>query len=240
MDTTIINNHIDVEQIKLIIFDCDGVLIDSEWICIDVLMNALAQYGVVIDKPYFYTHFLGRHFEQIITCAKQDFGVDLPSNFENIYQTLLLNTFEQKLLPCTGIGDILKQVNIAKCIATSSYPERTQRALAITELTDFFGHNIFTASEVKHGKPAPDLFLHAAKRMNIAPEHCLVIEDSAAGLLAAKKAGMMVWHYKGGTHFQGDVPFIYPENMESVITFKQWSDFYLMAPTLITKINEVR
>lgn len=228
---------IDFENIKLIIFDCDGVLIDSEWLCIEVLIKLLKQHKVNVDTPYFYTHFLGRHFQQIIDCALNDFNINLPANFETTYQKMLMETFQEQLLPCHGIVSILQQLKIAKCIATSSFPERTKHALKITQLSNYFGNNVFTASEVKNGKPAPDLFLHAAKNMEIEPAQCLVIEDSGAGLLAAKAAGMPVIHYRGGKHFSGDVPFKYPNEMKDTLILNNWSEFIKLVPNLFKELK---
>ena len=150
---------------------------------------------------------------------------------------MLMETFQEQLLPCHGIVSILQQLRIAKCIATSSFPERTKQALKITHLSNYFGNNVFTASEVKNGKPAPDLFLHAAKNMGIEPAQCLVIEDSGAGLLAAKAAGMPVIHYRGGKHFSGDVPFKYPNEMKDTLTLNNWSEFIKLVPNLLKELK---
>jgi len=233
VELIVVKKDIDFSNIKLVIFDCDGVLIDSEWLCIEVLLKLLKQFDVDVDKHYFYEHFLGRQFEQIINCSLNDFNIELPNNFEKIYQTALLETFHRKLLPCPNITTVLQQLIVPKCVATSSYPARTQTALSVTNLTEHFLDSVFTATEVENGKPAPDLFLHAAKKMNVEPSQCLVIEDSGAGLLAAQSAGMSVIHYIGGKHFEGDVPFEYPKNMNETLTLKDWSLFKDLAPNLL-------
>jgi HAD superfamily hydrolase (TIGR01509 family) len=187
----------------LIIFDCDGVLIDSEVISAEVLIDLARDQGLNIDRAYVRDHFLGRSFPTVAATIRAQLGVALPLDFEAAYRAELLRRFETRLAPTPGIVDLLPRLRVPACVATSSSPPRVSRSLAITGLDRFFGGRVFTASQVARGKPAPDLFLFAAAQMGAAPADCLVIEDSRPGVEAARNAGMAVVLYTGGSHMGG-------------------------------------
>lgn len=190
----------------LIIFDCDGVLIDSEAISYQVLTDELALEGIVIDLGAFRRHFLGRSFPVVETEVSRVWSHQLPPEFQSRYLTRLLARFEHQLAAMAGVAEVLADLSVPFCLATSSSPERLRRSLAVTGLAPFFADRIFTAAEVKHGKPAPDLFLYAARRMGIPPADVAVLEDSEPGLVAAVNAGMTVWQFTGGGHMAGEPP----------------------------------
>lgn len=187
---------------SLVIFDCDGVLIDSEVISAAVLIELAAEAGVAIDAPYVREHFLGRSFPTVAKTIRERFRVELAAGFEAAYRARLLRRFETELTVTAGLWEALGRLRAPACVATSSSPERAARSLAITGLDRVFPH-VFTASQVARGKPAPDLFLHAAARMEAAPASCLVIEDSRPGLLAARAAGMAAALFTGASHMAG-------------------------------------
>lgn len=223
-------------DIKLVIFDCDGVLIDSEGLSKRELIIMLRHLEVDISDVYFETHFLGHSFEHVSAKIKQDFAVTLPPTFRQEYQKALLSAFDSELKATSGLTEILTSLAVPRCIATSSSATRVARALAITGLDSYFVPNVFTASEVEKGKPAPDLFLHAAAKMGIAPEHCLVIEDSPAGIQAGKAANMHVVRYAGASHMQQwRKPSSPPE--DDITTILQWQDLYALAPKLKSTRN---
>jgi HAD superfamily hydrolase (TIGR01509 family) len=188
---------------ELIIFDCDGVLIDSEVISARQLMAELAGYGVQIDMAYFTRQFLGRSYPTVLREVRETFGVTLPDRFEADYRARLLAAFQTELRVMPGVKAALGALTLPYCLATSSSPERLATSLGLTGLTDAFHGRGFTASEVPRGKPAPDLFLHAARSMGAAPARCLVIEDSLTGIRAGLAAGMTVWRFTGGSHLRG-------------------------------------
>ncbi len=189
--------------IDLVIFDCDGVLVDSEALSGGVLIAALAKLGIDVDFDHFCTAYVGRSFPTVAAEIRQRFDVALPADFEAAYRADLLRAFEAGLTRTEGIGPVLAGLDLPVCVATSSSPQRVQRSLALTGLDTAFGASVFTASEVPRGKPAPDLFLHAAARMGVPPARCLVIEDSLPGIEAAEAAGMAVLRYTGGAHLRG-------------------------------------
>jgi HAD superfamily hydrolase (TIGR01509 family) len=191
-----------------VIFDCDGVLVDSEGLSADVLMNMMAEIGLPISDDNFRTDFLGRSFASAAARVLQRFGRPVPEGFQERYRERLLARMRECLNPMEGVHRVLSALRLPSWLATSSSPQRLAVSLEVTGLAPFFEGRCSTASEVSHGKPAPDLFLLAARRMSADPAHCLVLEDSEMGVLAARAAGMTVWHFRGGVHVKGgyDLP----------------------------------
>ena len=186
----------------LIIFDCDGVLIDSELLSAEVLIELLAAEGMVLDHDHVRRNFLGRSFPTVAAHIRETLNHPLSADFEALYRARLLARFETELRPMPGIGaalELLRGRGVPVCVATSSSPPRAARSLAIAGLSDAFAQ-VFTASQVRHGKPAPDLFLLAARTMKARPARCLVIEDALPGLEAAQAAGMTAVRFTGGSH----------------------------------------
>jgi len=221
---------------QLVIFDCDGVVIDSEVISANVLIEQLAVLGAKIDMAFVQKYFLGCQFSTVAAKINSLLSIVLPEEFEVQYRKQLLVEFERNLTVTDGIKTILTQLNVPCCIATSSSLPRTTKALAVVGLTDVFAENVFTTSEVKNGKPAPDLFLHAAKSMGVAPEHCLVIEDSFFGVSAAIAANMPVIHYVGGGHIVDSMGSgIHPVSQAypKVPVLSHWHHFGRLMPTLV-------
>jgi HAD superfamily hydrolase (TIGR01509 family) len=218
-------------MVELVIFDCDGVVIDSEVISARVLIAHLASVGVAVDVNHFRAHFLGRSFPKVAAEVRDQYGVKLPDDFETSYRATLLRAFETELKPMQGIDQVLAALPAACCIATSSSPPRARRSLELAGLLTHFDGRIFTASEVSNGKPAPDLFLHAARQMGIDPEHCLVVEDSVPGIKAALAAKMRVLHFTGGSHLKGIEVLPGTESLY-VPAFDNWSKFFDIVPEL--------
>lgn len=189
-----------VRAYDLVIFDCDGVLVDSEMLSAAVLMAMLEEEGLPITADNFRTDFLGRSFAAAAARAHQRFGRPLPDGFEGRYRERLLARMRTDLKPMAGVTGVLDALLVPHCLATSSSPTRLGVSLGSTGLAQFFDGCAFTASEVRNGKPAPDIFLHAAARMGVDPSRAIVIEDSEQGVRAGVAAGMDVCHFAGGAH----------------------------------------
>ncbi|MBB4952607.1 HAD superfamily hydrolase (TIGR01509 family) [Agrobacterium vitis] len=192
---------------KLVIFDCDGVLVDSEPISVEVMVAEFEKAGVAIDADYVYRNFLGRSMATVVETARAEFSFAIGETFLNGLRHHLYERFRQDLKPITGLHaalDDLAKAGIGWCVASSSQPDRIALSLTVTGLIERFQPHIFSATMVKNGKPAPDLFLYAAEKMATHPHQCVVVEDSPAGLMAARAAGMTALAFTGGGHAQGE------------------------------------
>jgi HAD superfamily hydrolase (TIGR01509 family) len=189
---------------RLVIFDCDGVLVDSEPLAIRVLADTIAAAGETIPLDDCYRLFLGQSLATTTALLHRDHGIDLSDADLTRMRQKLFTVFRKELRPIPGILEVLRFLELPICVASSSQLDRIRLALNVTGLLPAFKPHIFSASMVAHGKPAPDLFLYAAERMQIAPQLCLVIEDSPAGIEAAQRAGMAVIGFTGGGHAKTD------------------------------------
>jgi FGGY-family pentulose kinase/HAD superfamily hydrolase (TIGR01509 family) len=189
-----------VPPVRLVIFDCDGVLVDSEPLAMRVLLDAVARAGVRIPPDEAFRHFLGRSFASVVDTLRDQHRVSLDAASLDAMRHALYETYRRELKPMAGLIDVLETLAIPVCVASSSQMERIAVSLEVAGLMERLHPAIYSASMVANGKPAPDLFLHAAREMGVDPAHCLVIEDSPAGIIAAKKAGMRVFAFTGGGH----------------------------------------
>jgi HAD superfamily hydrolase (TIGR01509 family) len=185
----------------LIIFDCDGVLVDSELLSCRCLSRALAAYGIVLGLDRALELFLGRSVSAVLE-HYQALGHSLPEQFSTELRAAVRAAFLASLCPIEGVGSVLADLRIPHCVASSSDVDRVSLSLSLTGLAPHFDSQLYTAQMVARGKPAPDLFLYAAERMQADPRRTLVIEDSVSGVRAGKAAGMTVWGFVGGSHYQ--------------------------------------
>ena len=216
-------------QFDLVILDCDGVLIDSEIISLSMLIAELGARGVQVDLDYVSRNFLGRSYPTVMQAIRDAFGLDLPPEFETQYRDRLLAAFETDLKVMPGVRGALDGLALPRCVATSSSPKRAEHSLRLTGLDDLVGPRLFTASMVARGKPAPDLFLHAAAACGADPARCLVIEDSLTGIRAGLTAGMTVWRFTGGSHMAGR-QLSQPEDATPHLVFNDFSTFLDLHP----------
>ena len=187
-------------QSDLVIFDCDGVLIDSEWIACQVEAEVLHEDGFDIDAAAVRRLLLGLSVSSAIKVLQREFGRMPGADILQRIKERTAAAFAARLEAIPGIHDLLDRLVARRCVASSSDPERLQQTLTQVGLYHRLAPHIFSATMVVNGKPAPDLFLHAASRMGAAPGRCLVIEDSVAGVKAARAAGMAVIGFIGGRH----------------------------------------
>lgn len=223
-----------MDRPSLIILDCDGVLIDSEIISARMLIEELALMGVRIDLAYVAQHFLGRSYPTVMAQIRREFGLELPPEFESRYRERLLAAFEAQLKIMPHVAQVIADLAVPVCVATSSSPRRVESSLRLVGLWDRLGPVTFTASQVERGKPAPDLFLFAAQKMGADPARCLVIEDSLTGIRAGLAAGMVVWRFVGGSHMGPDTP-PEPQDATPSLRFASFGGFYHLAPELRTQ-----
>jgi HAD superfamily hydrolase (TIGR01509 family) len=185
----------------LIIFDCDGVLIDSEVLSCRCLSETLAAYGIDLGVDQALDLFLGRSVTAVLQ-HYQALGRAIPEQFAAELKAGVRAAFVSSLGPIEGVKSVLEGLRVPHCVASSSDVDRVSLSLALTGLDQHFDTRLYTSQMVPRGKPAPDLFLFAAERMQVDPHRALVIEDSVSGVRAGKAAGMTVWGFVGGSHYQ--------------------------------------
>ncbi|MGQ0842160.1 HAD family hydrolase [Actinokineospora sp.] len=184
-------------DIELVIFDCDGILVDSEPHAVRAQVIALTELGWAVTETEVIDRFVGKSTKSISELVDAELGPGTAERSKvRFYQ--LYHEAMQGLLAVDGIADALDAIDLPKCVASSGNPARIRDSLAQTGLAHHFGAHVFSAVEVPHGKPAPDLFLHAARGLGVAPGQCVVVEDSQYGVRAARAAGMRSFGYAGG------------------------------------------
>jgi HAD superfamily hydrolase (TIGR01509 family) len=198
-------------MIECVIFDCDGTLVDSEYLCNLALEINLAELGIQESTAKLIEKYRGWKLAEIFNQLEETHNIKLN---ESKYRGLVAELFDRELKPVDGVKKALPKIQQIKCVASSGPLEKINQALQITGLSEFFGSHVFSSYIVKSWKPDPGLFLSAAEAMNFRPEECAVVEDSKVGLIAAINAGMQAY-------------FFNPENVEcqirSVVLYKRQS-----------------
>jgi HAD superfamily hydrolase (TIGR01509 family) len=184
--------------IELVIFDCDGVLVDTERLAVRVDVQVLAQLGWVMTEAEVVERFVGLSDSTIREMIEAHTGRRLADNWEQEFQQLYRSAFAESLTAVDGIVEALDGITLQTCVASSGSHDKMRFTLGLTGLLPRFDGRMFSVMEVERGKPAPDLFLHAAARMGVAPAACAVVEDSRFGVEAARAAGMRAFGYAGG------------------------------------------
>jgi HAD superfamily hydrolase (TIGR01509 family) len=187
-----------VPAVELVIFDCDGVLIDSERLGVKVEVMALAELGWALSEAEVIARFLGRSDRENRAAIEAHLARKLPDGWADQLEERYRRAFATELTPVEGVLEALDRISLPTCVASSGTHEHMRYTLGLTGLYDRFAGRIFSAEDVATGKPAPDLFLYAAERMGVAPAACVVVEDSRPGVQAARAAGMRALAFAGG------------------------------------------
>ncbi len=185
---------------QLVIFDCDGVLVDSEPISNKIFAACFQEIGIPITYEIAVRDYVGLSLKSCFAHIEETYGKAIPVDFEKNMQDRTKAAFLQELRAVPGIAEAIasiRETGAKICVASSGEIDKMQVSLGVTGLWHTFAPHVFSATEVERGKPHPDLFLHAAARMGVAPKHCAVIEDSPYGIRAAKAAGMDAYGYVG-------------------------------------------
>lgn len=189
---------------RLVIFDCDGVLVDSEAIVIEIEASLLTEAGFAISADQVADRYVGLSYPDMMAGLERDFGQPVPDGLSETIQRAAVEAFPDRLEATAGMAAFLERLAadaVPRCVASSSAPDRLTLSLGLTGLDRFFApEHVFSSKMVQRGKPAPDLFLLAAERLASEPANCLVVEDSPHGVQAAIAAGMDVVGYIGGLH----------------------------------------
>ena len=184
-----------MSKYKCIIFDCDGVLVDSEPISNQILADMANELGANINLDYAMKHFKGSHFKECFNLISRLVTKPIPDSFESDYRAKCLEVFKVSMKPIKGIHQVIENLNIAFCVASSGPENKIRLNLELTDLLPYFENKIFSCYTIQKWKPDPSIFLLAAKTMGFSPKECLVIEDSRLGVLAAKNGGFDVFGY---------------------------------------------
>jgi HAD superfamily hydrolase (TIGR01509 family) len=184
---------------ELVIFDCDGVLVDSDRISLRIQAERISALGLEMSYEDCVQDFLGLGMPATLRILAERLERPVPEGWEAELDAAVRDGFRRELTPVSGIVEALEEIELASCVASSGSHEKMRLTLSLTGLWDRFAGRIFSADEVRQGKPAPDLFLHAASRMSTPPERCIVVEDSPFGIAAAKAAGMSALGFAAAT-----------------------------------------
>jgi HAD superfamily hydrolase (TIGR01509 family) len=188
------------QNLDLVIFDCDGVLVDSEVISCRAHAETLTRHGYPVTAEQVLDRFLGVSDHEARQTIETEIGRKLPDDFEAQMKQAALQRYADELGTIPYVGEAICAITLPKCVASSGTPEKIRHGLTCAGLFDLLAPNIFSATQVQRGKPAPDLFLFAAGQMQASPARCLVIEDSVPGITGARAAGMTVLGFHGGSH----------------------------------------
>jgi HAD superfamily hydrolase (TIGR01509 family) len=175
-----------------VIFDCDGVLVDSETAANAVLAELLTSIGIPTTPEQAVATYMGRSWASCVEIAERALGGAAPDDFGERYRAGVSAAWERELQPVPGVVEMLDAIDLPSCVASSGEHERMRLTLGLTGLLPRFEGRLFSATEVDRGKPAPDLFLHAAQRMGFEPAATAVVEDTVPGVQAGRAAGMRV------------------------------------------------
>ena len=184
----------------MVIFDCNGVLVDSEPLATAILSQEFTRAGFPLTQDVIARYFTGRRPSDIVAEVENASGRRLPPNFIGAIASVILRRFRSELRATHHAGHALSWLRGPKCVASSSSHERIRVSLECTGLIRFFDANLFSASDVRKGKPAPDLFLYVAGKLRVKPSECIVVEDSPVGVAASVAAGMTAIGFVGGSH----------------------------------------
>jgi HAD superfamily hydrolase (TIGR01509 family) len=208
-----------VAETKLVIFDCDGVLVDSELLANEVFAEYLNANGLVMPLDEVMERFIGLSLKTCAQITLEDYGVRLPDDFIPEIRRLTEIALADDVKGLPSVREAVERLALPVCVGSSGEHSKMTLTLTTSGLFDLFEGRLFSATEVENGKPAPDLFLYAARKMGFNPENCLVVEDSPYGIQGAVAAGMRAIGFCGGGHrdLMRDSPMLVEAGAEIVI-----------------------
>ncbi|MBB6459952.1 HAD family hydrolase [Flammeovirga kamogawensis] len=213
--------------------DCDGVIIDSEIIAARVMVKYIQSYNVPITLDEYLVKFSGQTFSGIMTGLSKKYNLDLPNDYVNKITSLYKKAAVQEEKAIEGTKAAYEQIDLPKAIISNSYKEQINHAVDFTGMRDLFNDRVFSGVEdVSNPKPAPDIYLHTAKMLEVLPSKVIVIEDSASGAKSAVAAGMYVIGFTGASHIKKG-----HEHTLKEIGVKHVIQSMSELPLLIKKIN---
>ncbi|OXB16818.1 HAD family hydrolase [Flavobacterium reichenbachii] len=185
-------------KVKCIIFDCDGVLVDTEKIGNGILLSMASEYGFKMEIEEAYRNFNGRNLKDCFRHIEETIEHKLPDTFEEEYRQKSFEAFKTQVKPMEGVVDFIEKLQIPYCVASSGPVEKIRLNLEVSGLLDKFENKIFSSYQINSWKPEPGIFLHAAKEMGFDVKDCIVLEDSKAGVKAGINGGFKVYGFANG------------------------------------------
>lgn len=214
-----------MKTVKCIIFDCDGILVDSETIANQVLLSMSASFGLKMTIEESIKNFNGSRLQKIFEKIEELTDKKLPDSFETDFRKQTFEAFKTDLKPVKGVKEFIEKLTVPYCVASSGPVEKITLNLTITGLLEKFENRIFSSYDINSWKPDPEIFLHACKQMGFEKEECIVIEDSVAGVIAAVTGGFKVFALANENNAQdlldeGATVFYNYEELETILDFK--------------------
>jgi len=206
----------------LVIFDCDGVMVNTEPLANQVFVHMLGEHGYQVNSEEYLREFSGAAVTKRLEVTSQKFNWTPPSNFIPTFHERLSTLTQRELQLVPGIHALIESLSVPICVASNGTRKEILLRLKLAKLTEYFDDNIFSGMEMAHPKPAPDVYLAAAKAFNIPPSKCVVIEDSVPGVTAAVRAGMKVYGHAAITPTEslraaGAIPFANMMELKSIL-----------------------
>ena len=188
------------QPIRQIIFDCDGVLVDSEILAAQTVLRMLEPYGFTMSQEEYSHRFAGKVEEDTLAIVREDYHIDLPDDFLPQLRLEIERRLDHELQPIAGMKAVINGLSLPKAVVSNSRLVRVIASLKTAGLSELFGDDLFAVEMVAHPKPAPDIYRYAASQLGHSPAECLVVEDSPSGVTAAHQAGMPVVGFLGASH----------------------------------------
>jgi HAD superfamily hydrolase (TIGR01509 family) len=212
----------DISEIKCIIFDCDGVLVDSEEIGNTILISMLNEFELKMTLEEAFNNFSGRSLQDCKLQIEKRINRKLPPDFENEFRNQCREAFRTQLKPVKGVKKFIDKLTISYCVASSGPVDKIKSNLKITGLFEKFKNNIFSSYQINSWKPDPEIFLYASREMGFLPKECIVIEDSIAGVISAVKGGFDVYGFanennSGALQNEGATVFYSFDELENML-----------------------
>ena len=212
----------DISEIKCIIFDCDGVLVDSEEIGNTVLLSMTKEFGLQMTLEEAFSNFSGRSLQDCLQQIENRINRKLPENFTDEFRNQCREAFRTQLKPVKGVKKFIDKLIVSYCVASSGPVDKIKSNLKITGLFEKFKNNIFSSYQINSWKPDPEIFLHASREMGFLPDECIVIEDSVAGVISAVKGSFKVYGYANENNSkdlkdEGAIVFFSFEELEDML-----------------------
>lgn len=192
-----------MSQIQCVMFDCDGTLVDSEVLCCRAYVLLFAHYGIHLSLESVIKRFKGIKLYEIIECVSDEYHLNQPvAEMERIYRQEVARLFDSELQPIPGANSLLKQINVPVCVVSNGPVSKMDHSLGLTDLRHFFANHLYSGYDIQRWKPDPALIHHAANKMQVPVEACILVEDSLAGAQAGIAAGIPVFYYCADPHNQ--------------------------------------